>query len=487
MKVFLLLFAGAIPLLIATPSKFLASDSLGEESQPVNAIDPALLRDLASEQAEALNEVGAGSAVPMSPLREANLIGDGSSSDTLFGTSLKTSTAKKWFDESVAGWTEIRDAHAALMSLIAVYDPTFDNAAEEQEALKTFRDSGTQVNALQEMAGGNEIVRQIDLQLKRIDTQIQIKDYIKLANTQYEQKSYQACLKTLQEIVRDDLSQESKVPIDELKRMAEFGEYWQNTPSKTELTTEKLAERREYFRESPAAMTAAERTFLAEVEEELRDDECQLKLKELNEQDFETVASYVATATDVAACPDKQRAVKERTRQWVKQKLTIPSIPTSEPAVQETVRTDGRFMAGVFERGSKMANYYWYWSTLESKRDKKRSNEQPYVKTDQNKGHIVDHPQTPFPIRSVNQFNQERDQLLENLNSESTWREFGQLCNQLDQELQAYRQGQPSGWDEFERAFGDSVPSPKFDEAAKFVDQVLIRWDAFNDLLSESS
>lgn len=488
MKVFLLLFAGAIPLLIATPSKFLASDPVNEETQPTDSVDLAQLRKLATEQTEALSEVATATDVPTSPLRQTSLIQDETNPSSLFRASLKTTTARNWFDEVDADWRQIRDAHEALMKLIAVYDQTFVNAAEEQEALATFRDSVTMSSPLQVMVGGGEVVRQIDLQLKRIDTQIQVKDQIQFAQSQLGQTAYSACLKTLKtlkETADDDLSPEARDQIVELERKAIFGEYWQNAQPKTEITAANLAERRKYLLDSPPAKTNGERTLLAQVNEELRADECRLKIKELNEQEFETVAAYIEKATEAATCPENRRAVNERTHQWVKQKLAMPSLPNSKPAVQETTRTDGRYMAGVFDRGSNMANYYWYWSTLKSKQDKKSSNEQPYVKTDQNKGHIVDHPQAPLPMRTVNEFDQERDRLLENLDSESAWREFREVCNQLDEELENYRER--GGWKELERALGESVSTPQFDEAVEFVDQILIHWDAVNDVLTETS
>lgn len=487
MKVLVLLFIGAVPLLVATPTKFLAMESIAGDTQGVAAIDVGLLRQRVNDQTVGLKNLVDVNQQSIIDLKGVDFLSTEPLPDSVSEVSIDSQAARDWTEAITRGWLSIRDAHIGVGQFVSVYRRTFDDFPSEYDALAKFSQTDLVDNPLRAVAGGRELMRQVDAHRTRLAVQIEVAEDLQAAKLKCDQDSYRECLNILQRIDRSQLSPDALAEVAELERRSRFGDYWQNQPDAVPVTSATLDQRLAFLQKSPAAMTASEEAQIERFRMALEADECQLKMAELRELDTTDVAMYLATATSTATCEVNRKAVSEALRQWVAKSLVVSQIPTSMPPILETRRNNGEFLAGVFDRGAGQANYYWYYDTLARKRENKRWNEQLYVKTSQNRGNIVDHPQTPFPIRSALAFNKQRDELLSHIESELAWNQMSDLCWQLNRELSVYRQGQPSGWDEYERALGERLPELQFDECAKFVDEILDNWDTVTELLVDEA
>jgi hypothetical protein len=353
-------------------------------------------------------------------------------------------------------WRQSAKARALLVKYQAVHAPQVDPAAKPSErerqaklamgALEGFI-AAEKAGALGEIQGADVFFNHLGHRVDRLkseistyDVQYRVVEALGQATEEVNAGQAQACLARLDKeplsLARDA---ETKAKLQTLRQRAEFhlaADRLQQRPATTPADRELFRAFDEFFRRFPEPPSEAERYQHAELERRRARLRLDIAIADLAQPaDLETLLNQAALIVSDSAVDDASRErVRARVLEWlVTTGLPRQKYPDSLLGKQEAETKNGQRKIGKFLL-PKGAEQWRYWT------DKRHQSERPRGDEQISREGLVAPPATPMYVRWAQEYNDLSEKLARRGGSEDQWRAFARRCDEIDEELAAYRE-----------------------------------------------
>ncbi|MFM9964535.1 MAG: hypothetical protein ACKV2Q_25310 [Planctomycetaceae bacterium] len=480
MKMIVALLMGCLPLALLTVGSFLPAGQDRKTTAPPK-VDDSLGASAKQQQAEA----GKASEYLLR-LEKGDLLSPRELPPDVALLEPFTPAGKKWFGAVYQGWSNAQAAHDVVVGFVALFHPK--PISEKQKLLAALEKFAARTTPLGSVPGDERFVEYVTSLCDELGPQIKADEHRGNAQKFFTQRNYSDCLTELQLINPAKLDKQQLEGVKELQRQAEFKQYWKTEPTESDVSLTAIEKRRRFLQSSPSAVLDDEKAKIEQVKQALALAECQQEFKQLREQPPAQARDYLRRAAALvqnkSAPPDVRPSLRTQFLKWVTLKLPVREAGIGTTTVKETKRKNGTLIAGVFEKKSDKPVWYYYWET-ETIHTKfglnwpSNTNNQLYLVQDLG----GNEPQPPLCLRQVAGFNEGRKKLLAHWESETEWREFVTLCQQLQTDWKEYQK--QGGLAAFEKAAELKVRDLEIEAALTLANEVLGEWSSVAVLVGE--
>lgn len=373
----------------------------------------------------------------------------------------------------LAKMTEELSTIGAARKAFRGYTDIYRTSEDELQSLRNYQETHDLEKLQDDRVLSSLVTKRID-ELERAKLRSKL---LANAEQQFDDKDYDACLKTIEEIPLDGADDETVEQITNLEGSAKFRIHWQNYRQRPNDPAGNLKQLQNLLAELVPAISADDRSALESFQAKEREFVCMVAVEKFNQLEQTDVAKYSVAAAGMLRgykeYPEYIAPIRQKFTSWLKAHLIDRKLPKYDRRTMESTLGSGKLIRGVFEIGggaNSTRKWYRYWATV-ADADKDR-NKWAMKYADELK--VL--PDRPLDWRIVSKHNNLVAQLRGKLDSQRHWQEYAEACRSLATELDGYKPGN-----------GNENPAAFIFGKGRQADEVLQAWDNVRFVLTGAS